>query len=63
MVLRVGPTLGGARPSSRDPYLDERESGSRLQGLVFMFHLIGHILLHPLFLIDLPLVHHVEERA
>lgn len=28
-----------------------------------MLLLIGHVLLHPLFLIDLPLIHHVEEGA
>lgn len=28
-----------------------------------MLLLIGHVLLHPLFLIDLPLMHHVEEGA
>lgn len=55
-IRRTTPQLYG-------PYLDERESGSWLQGLVFMFHLIEHVLLHPLFLKDLPLVHHVEEGA
>lgn len=28
-----------------------------------MLLLIGHVLLHPLFLIDLPLIHHIEEGA
>lgn len=45
------------------PYLDEGERGSWLQGFVFMLHLIDHVLLHPLFLINLPLMHHVEEGA
>lgn len=71
MVLRVGWVLWSDPLFCRTPpsapgaptYLDEGESGSWLQGLVFMLHLIGHVLLHPLFLVDLPLMHHVEEGA
>lgn len=50
--------LSGARA-----YLDEGESRSWLQRLVLVLHLIRHILLHPFFLVDLPLGHHVEEGA
>lgn len=44
-------------------YLDEGESNSGHQRLAFMLHLISHILLQSFILIDLPLLHHVEEGA
>lgn len=60
-------TLGTTPSSHTDggvqTYLNEGESSSRFQRLVFMFHLMGHVVFHPFFLIDLPLCHHVEESA
>lgn len=65
-LISMGRTLqrlaAGGQPE--DPtYLDERESSSGLQRLVLVLHLISHILLHPLVLVQLPLRHHVEEGA
>lgn len=45
------------------PYLDEWEGGSRLQGLVLVLLLVSHVLLHPLLRVDFPLRDHVEEGA
>lgn len=50
-----------ASPFGSQAYLDEGESSSWLQRLVFILQLIGHILLHTFLLVDLPLCHHVEE--
>lgn len=44
-------------------YLNEGESSSWLQRIVFMLHLIGHVFLYPFVLIDLPLCHHVKQGA
>lgn len=50
-------------PELGPTYLDEGESGSWLQRLVFMLHLISHVLLNSFFLVELPLCYHVEEGA
>lgn len=44
-------------------YLDEGEGRSRQQRLVLVFHLMSHVLLHSLLIVDLPFSHHVEEGA
>lgn len=56
-------TLQQADSTGARAYLDERKSSSWLQRLAFVLHLMSHVLLHPFFLIDLPLCHHVEEGA